>query len=857
MLGNIKFIGELYSLGILQESIMHKCIKQLINKKKKGTLDDMAEDLECLSQIMTTCGKRLDHPKAKSLMDQYFERMEVLRRKHTELPSRIRFKLQDVAELRGNNWFPRRAQRDTGPRPLRQIRKEIEELYLSPSAIYNQSNGEGFGGNPRFQTSTTGFGSNSGFQMNYPGSSRFSQSPQYPGGFSGTSPPSVLNATSSDKTSNSQGFDFFGPVKPQPIRPAAPKPTPSLPPTRPIYPGQQARFAPPPHMYNGYPTAPNPMYRPPRPSQMSPGYHSPMQEPNSPQPAQRIQDSQPPQRDSSAKQGNHKSDQKPAKEIPPRFQKQKQQKMEMAAAENQNTEQATGTKPIHSQRNGTGNASTRPRKPPVFTALNSNPEPPIIHRQTEPPQSRPYPQPTVQFTQGTPLGAVSKGLKTPVQAVAKSPRNHPTSNAGLPSQRRPTQNQRHPSPTIHETNIDAIQAPFQHAIDNASQQVPLSKKNPVVAEKTKPKKSSMSKSEVEKISDDTAEKYFAKIKNKDQIGKIVNELKLQRKLIPVFISKLLIKSLNKSDHDKDRICKLLLYLIEMKIFTKELVLQGMQTTLEKLSDLESEIPLIKSSMGNLLSKVVLFELLALSDLGEMLVGGYHFPLFLLTLQQMSKVKVEDWITHEFQESKIKMIEMLPEASQTKSAMITILEGKQLQFLFPLVHIESKLSNQIAENPNPSSIYKWIKENVTLDLYTDPGFINVLVSCSLDHITKHSSLAEGVERTQNPLREIKEKERQLMVEIKPVLQKFLHDKPKLQLHALYAAQVFCCNKEFPKGLLLRLFNGLYEEDVVDEETYYVWKEDVNEQYCGKGKALFQVNKWLAWLREAETDDEEDK
>ncbi|XP_039257792.2 eukaryotic translation initiation factor 4 gamma 2-like [Styela clava] len=135
-------------------------------------------------------------------------------------------------------------------------------------------------------------------------------------------------------------------------------------------------------------------------------------------------------------------------------------------------------------------------------------------------------------------------------------------------------------------------------------------------------------------------------------------------------------------------------------------------------------------------------------------------------------------------------------------------------------------------------------DLTFDLYTDPGFIIVLVSCSLDHITKHSSLAEGIERTQNPLREIEEKERQLLVEIKPVLQKFLHDKLKLQLHALYAVQVFCCNKEFPKNLLLRLFNGLYEEDVVDEETYYVWKEHVNEQYCGKGRALFQVNKWLA-------------
>ena len=44
---------------------MHKCIKQLINKKKKGLADDLSEDLECLCQIMTTCGRRLDHARAK------------------------------------------------------------------------------------------------------------------------------------------------------------------------------------------------------------------------------------------------------------------------------------------------------------------------------------------------------------------------------------------------------------------------------------------------------------------------------------------------------------------------------------------------------------------------------------------------------------------------------------------------------------------------------------------------------------------------------------------------------------------------------------------------------------------------
>ena len=64
-----QFIGELGKLEILSESILHRCIQQLLLDKKKsrggGSTKDMAEDLECLSQIMRTCGRILDSDKGK------------------------------------------------------------------------------------------------------------------------------------------------------------------------------------------------------------------------------------------------------------------------------------------------------------------------------------------------------------------------------------------------------------------------------------------------------------------------------------------------------------------------------------------------------------------------------------------------------------------------------------------------------------------------------------------------------------------------------------------------------------------------------------------------------------------------
>ena len=42
-----------------------------------------------------------------------------------------------------------------------------------------------------------------------------------------------------------------------------------------------------------------------------------------------------------------------------------------------------------------------------------------------------------------------------------------------------------------------------------------------------------------------------------------------------------------------------------------------------------------------------------------------------------------------------------------------------------------------------------------------------------------------------------------------------------------------------GLLLRLFHLLYNCDVVEEEVYHSWKEDIAQDFPGKEKALFQV------------------
>ena len=63
----------------------------------------------------------------QSLMDQYFARMRSLMN-NKELPARIRFLLQDTVELRENNWVPRKAFIDNGPKTINQIRQDAVKV---------------------------------------------------------------------------------------------------------------------------------------------------------------------------------------------------------------------------------------------------------------------------------------------------------------------------------------------------------------------------------------------------------------------------------------------------------------------------------------------------------------------------------------------------------------------------------------------------------------------------------------------------------------------------------------------------------------------------------------------------------
>lgn len=88
-LGLVRFIGELYKLGMLTERIMHQCVHKLVDYEG---MPDEAE-VESLTSLLKTIGQNLEaNDRGVSLMDAYFQRIQAMI-ETDGLPSRLRFML--------------------------------------------------------------------------------------------------------------------------------------------------------------------------------------------------------------------------------------------------------------------------------------------------------------------------------------------------------------------------------------------------------------------------------------------------------------------------------------------------------------------------------------------------------------------------------------------------------------------------------------------------------------------------------------------------------------------------------------------------------------------------------------------
>ncbi|XP_076449980.1 eukaryotic translation initiation factor 4 gamma 2-like [Babylonia areolata] len=798
MLGNIKFIGELGKLEMLQESILHRCIQQLLEKKKNTPLRDMEEDMECLCQIMRTVGPRLDTPKAKALMKQYFNRIEVFA-SNEELPSRIRFMLQDVMELRDNGWKPRRVATENGPKTITAIRREASDSQGGGKVFPNhaQMNGMGQQWKDFGDIFSMPVGSMSNAIGTGPGVIQVDTfAPQFApnmgggGGRGGGGAGGAMGRSRGDQQNPNFQNNYRRGNKendghsPQNQRRNSPQSQ------RRNSPQSQHRLSPQSQRHN-----PN--------SQYTPQHNQPAIS-----------------RQGGAGQRDN---------IPPRFQRMAQQQQMGPGGKmlGPSAQQAMG---LGGAGSGLGPGGMSTSSSPSLSGggglLNGKEELSL------------RPQKNFMFKPNTPAM-----LPRSAQAAPSAPLVPPSNNLSTLGTVSPK-----------KMTVDVANPPVNPIL---SKQPQITIK-PAKEEKAKPpKKESLTPEELKEKVPDLLNDFF----NQQDIGKslaAIRDLHIPKRMIPDFLSQFLIGSVNRTEAEQDEVMKLVAALKTEKMITSDQFIECFKAVADQMSALEQETPLIKSHVARFGAQALSCQVASLVELAEPFQSGVHYPLFLLCLQCAHRLQDKPWLVRVFNDSKINLQDMLPEIDQKKERMLEILEDRGLSFLFPLMRVQSELGRQIAAEPSAGAIFKWIKERVDPELFTNPNFINILVTSLVKYITAESTMQENAaDTTVTPDKALMDKEKELLDKLKGVLQKFLHEHINLQVAALYAVQVFCHNHHFPKGMLLRFFVNLYDQEIIEEEAFLHWKEEVNDQYPGKGKALFQVNQWLTWLEQAEDESEEDE
>lgn len=376
--------------------------------------------------------------------------------------------------------------------------------------------------------------------------------------------------------------------------------------------------------------------------------------------------------------------------------------------------------------------------------------------------------------------------------------------------------------------------------------------------------------QIEKFSSILADCLNDPTTNINRVAAKVKELKIPKEHQYECLVSAMKQSILKGEKDREIVGKLFVQLLP-SIFDPTSLMNAFKVIFEQLHSLEIETPKVKSLVAGFLSQSTVDSLLTIEEVGNVLSGGKHHPLFLLYLQKLGKSAGQVWLHEKFIASKINLMDMLPEADKSKERLASILKDRCLGFLDTMLTIEPDLWEQMKEkDPSPASIYRWIKDNVEQSIQNTPPFAQVLVTCLLKHIHNiaktHSEQKESntgeAEQSSNKSspsnsssQSIADIEKDLLAKYQQMLQAMLKDK-QMQLAALYALQSFYYKLDFPKGSLLRWFHMLYDMNVVDNDVFFVWKEEINDEIPGKGQALFQVNTWLNWLAEAESEDEDD-
>lgn len=145
-LGNTKFVGELYKIGMLSINIMFSCIRQLVTS-------DNLNEVESLCKLIPTIGARMEDECARkdagknklptlfASIHDIIKKGKTLGENPSDVPPRVICLLQDVLDLKKRQWHQREGIAPQGPKKIADLHQSHQDKVMHDAkrteAAYN------------------------------------------------------------------------------------------------------------------------------------------------------------------------------------------------------------------------------------------------------------------------------------------------------------------------------------------------------------------------------------------------------------------------------------------------------------------------------------------------------------------------------------------------------------------------------------------------------------------------------------------------------------------------------------------------------------------------------------------------
>lgn len=208
---------------------------------------------------------------------------------------------------------------------------------------------------------------------------------------------------------------------------------------------------------------------------------------------------------------------------------------------------------------------------------------------------------------------------------------------------------------------------------------------------------------------------------------------------------------------------------------------------------------------------------------------------------------------------VDLVNFWPAAKRSPDAVAGWMDDNGFFFMDPLMKIVRGLKHRLTKEDS-STVIAWLEESVDDKAAKSPEFVRVLTNSIVQHLTSQTIFANGNKNPLEPTREMYNKWKDTISSVKPIFSKYLEQNVDeetsklLQLEVLFSLQSYNAEIGYPKDLLENLFRIFYDEEIIDEPTFYDWKKDTKRELKSKKEAVKLLGGWFKWLEQSQTEEQ---